>query len=131
MRAAVIGAGREPKVTSAAADVAGDVETALALSEHCPTGPAAAQTRERLRHHIRLLIAPAERYAELLPVSREKDIATSAIRFAGQVARDGGRDPAAVLRLLAKSTAHLARYTDLLPAVVHPVTAPMRPTPSD
>ncbi|MFD2119061.1 hypothetical protein ACFSNO_05255 [Streptomyces cirratus] len=57
---------------------------------------------------------PAERYADLLPESRDKDIAASTVRFARKVARDCGSDPAIALRLLAKSVAHLARNTDLL-----------------
>ncbi|MFD5425515.1 DUF6415 family natural product biosynthesis protein [Streptomyces sp. NPDC127084] len=100
--------------TSATASVAGDVETALGLADHHPSGPLAVQLRERLRGHIRNLAVPAERYAELLPESREKDIAASTVRFARKVADGCGSDPAIALRLLAKSVAHLARNTDLL-----------------
>ncbi|MFJ6047647.1 DUF6415 family natural product biosynthesis protein [Streptomyces sp. NPDC092307] len=110
----VTSAGVETPVTSAATAVAGDVETALALADHHPTGQAAVQMRQRLRGHIQSLAVPAERYADRLPESREKDIAASTIRFARNLARDGISDPAIALRLLAKSVAHLARNTDLL-----------------
>ncbi|MFE3860603.1 hypothetical protein ACFXPT_09205 [Streptomyces goshikiensis] len=107
------GPNEEASVSSAAAAVAGDVETALALADHHPTGQVAVQVRERLRSHIRTLIVPAERYADLLPECREKDIAASTVRFARNLACGGG-DPAIALRLLAKSVAHLARNADLL-----------------
>ncbi|MFF2787655.1 hypothetical protein ACFVT6_12925 [Streptomyces sp. NPDC058049] len=111
--ALVTSADEEASVSSAAA-VAGDVEIALALADHHPAGPVAVQVRERLRGHIRTLVVPAERYADLLPECREKDIAASTVRFARNLARDGGRDPAIALRLLAKSVAHLARNADLM-----------------
>ncbi|MFD9728806.1 hypothetical protein [Streptomyces sp. NPDC059072] len=112
--ATVTSAGQETAITSATAAVAGDVEAALALADHHPAGEASVRLRERLRERIRTLAAPAERYADLLPESREKDIAAGTVRFARRVARDCGSDPAIALRLLAKSVAHLARYTDLL-----------------
>ncbi|MFB6807936.1 hypothetical protein [Streptomyces sp. NPDC056387] len=109
-----ISAGQEAEVASAAVAVAKDVEAALVLADHHPVGEAAVRLRERLRGHVRTLAVPAERYADLLPESREKDIAAGTVRFAHKVARDCGRDPAIALRLLAKSVAHLARYADLL-----------------
>ncbi|MFI1651825.1 DUF6415 family natural product biosynthesis protein [Streptomyces avidinii] len=99
---------------SAAAAVAGDVETALAFAGHHPAGEVAVQVRERLRGHIRALAVPAEQYADRLPEGREKEIAASTVRFALRVSRDCGSDPAMALRLLAKSVAHLARNTDLI-----------------
>ncbi|MGW8777667.1 hypothetical protein ACWGNM_06290 [Streptomyces sp. NPDC055796] len=107
-------ADQETAITSATAAVAGDVEAALALADHQPAGEAAGRLRDRLREHIRTLAVPAERYADLLPESREKDIAAGTVRFARKVARGCGSDPAIALRLLAKSVAHLARYTDLM-----------------
>ncbi|MFD9336108.1 hypothetical protein ACFWBF_17110 [Streptomyces sp. NPDC060028] len=112
--ATVTSAGQETAITSATAAVAGDVEAALTLAAQQPAGEVAVRLRERLRGHVRSLAVPAERYADLLPESREKDIAASTVRFARKVARDCGSDPAVALRLLAKSVAHLARYTDLL-----------------
>ncbi|MEV6687414.1 hypothetical protein AB0N28_19065 [Streptomyces sp. NPDC051130] len=111
----VTSASQKTVVASAAAAVAGDVEAALTLADdHHPAGEAAVRLRERLRGHIHTLAVPAERYADLLPESREKDIAASTVRFARKVARGCGSDPAIALRLLAKSVAHLARNTDLL-----------------
>ncbi|MEV7540997.1 hypothetical protein [Streptomyces sp. NPDC089915] len=110
----VTSADQETVIASAAAAVAGDVEAALTLADHHPAGEASVRLRERLRGHIHTLAVPAERYADLLPESREKDIAASTVRFARKVARDCGSDPAIALRLLAKSVAHLARNTDLL-----------------
>ncbi|MET8751016.1 hypothetical protein ABZW32_13085 [Streptomyces sp. NPDC004667] len=112
--ATVTSADQETAITSVTAAVAGDVEAALALADHQPAGEASVRLRERLREHVRTLAVPAERYADLLPESRQKDIATATVRFARKVARDCGTDPAIALRLLAKSAAHLARYTDLL-----------------
>ncbi|MCX5585544.1 hypothetical protein [Streptomyces erythrochromogenes] len=112
--ATVIAVVQEERVVSVAAAVAGDVEAALALAGHHPTGEVAVRLRERLRGHIRTLAVPAGRYAALLPESREKDIAAGTVRFALKVARDCGSDPARALRLLAKSVAHLARNADLL-----------------
>ncbi|MBW5481136.1 DUF6415 family natural product biosynthesis protein [Streptomyces bambusae] len=110
--AAISSAAASP--TSATASVAGDVEAALSLADHHPAGQVAVQLRERLRGHIQTLAVPAERYADLLPESREKDIAANTVRFALKVAGGCGSDPAIALRLLAKSVAHLARNTDLL-----------------
>ncbi|MFI8100230.1 MULTISPECIES: hypothetical protein [unclassified Streptomyces] len=112
--ATVTSAGQETAITSATAAVAGDVEAALALADHQPAGEAAVRLRDRLREHVHTLAVPAERYADLLPESREKDIAAGTVRFARKVTRDCGSDPAIALRLLAKSVAYLARYTDLL-----------------
>ncbi|MFH8642680.1 hypothetical protein [Streptomyces goshikiensis] len=112
--ATVTAATEKATAVSAAAAVAGDVETALVLAGHHPAGEVAVQVRERLRDHIRVLAVPAERYAGRLPEGREKDIAASTVRFALKVARDCGSDPAVALRLLAKSVAHLARNTDLI-----------------
>ncbi|GAA1572756.1 hypothetical protein [Streptomyces globosus] len=112
--ATVTSGDQETAITSATAAVAGDVEAALSLADHQPAGEASVRLRERLREHVRTLAAPAERYADLLPESRQKDIAAATVRFARKVARDCGSDPAIALRLLAKSAAHLARYTDLL-----------------
>ncbi|MFK0049883.1 hypothetical protein ACIQU4_38405 [Streptomyces sp. NPDC090741] len=110
----VASANQKTVIASAAAAVAGDVEAALALAGHHPAGEAAVRLRERLREHVHTLAVPAGRYADLLPESRQKDIAAGTVRFARKVARDCGSDPAIALRLLAKSVAHLARNTDLL-----------------
>ncbi|RPK36346.1 hypothetical protein EES37_27110 [Streptomyces sp. ADI91-18] len=110
----VTSANQKTVIASAAAAVAGDVEAALTLADHHPAGEAAVRLRERLRGHVHTLAVPAERYAALLPESRDKDIAAGTVRFARKVARDCGSDPAIALRLLAKSVAHLARNTDLL-----------------
>ncbi|MYW48788.1 hypothetical protein [Streptomyces sp. SID161] len=110
----VTSANQKTVIASAAAAVAGDVEAALTLADHHPAGEAAVRLWERLREHVHTLAVPAERYAALLPESRDKDIAAGTVRFARNFARDCGSDPAIALRLLAKSVAHLARNTDLL-----------------
>ncbi|MFJ9940609.1 hypothetical protein [Streptomyces erythrochromogenes] len=122
--APVTPASEDAPSTSSAVSVAGDVETALALANHCPAGQAAVRLRVRLRGHIQTLAVPADRYAGLLPESREKDIVMNAVRFARKVAGGCGSDPAISLRLLAKSAAHLARYADLLRSAPKPLPAP-------
>ncbi|MEU5436398.1 DUF6415 family natural product biosynthesis protein [Streptomyces sp. NPDC020719] len=99
-----------------------DIEIAIALATHAPTGEAASRVRERLRGYITLLAAPAERQARRMEQSRERDVATGTIRYARSLATSGG-DPAATLRLLAKRVQHLLRYAaDAIPA------QPMKPT---
>ncbi|MFC5721401.1 DUF6415 family natural product biosynthesis protein [Streptomyces gamaensis] len=92
-------------------DMAGDSALALALASGRPTGEAADALRRRLRQYIGLLAGPAERYANALEDSRAKDIAQNTVRHARAVAQDPVHDPAASLRLLAKSVDLLLRYS--------------------
>ncbi|MHC0431527.1 DUF6415 family natural product biosynthesis protein [Streptomyces sp. O3] len=90
-----------------------DVASALILARHRPTGELADQLRSRLRSRIRHVIEPATRYAEGLPDGRSRDIATDTVRYARRLSTSSGsefRDPAAELRLLAKSLEILSRY---------------------
>ncbi|WP_156727319.1 hypothetical protein [Streptomyces apocyni] len=88
-----------------------DVASALILAEHRPTGEPANQLRTRLRSRIRHVIEPAARYAEAMPDGRARDIATDTVRYARRLStRTEFRDPAAELRLLAKSLETLSRY---------------------
>ncbi|WP_344076196.1 DUF6415 family natural product biosynthesis protein [Streptomyces crystallinus] len=86
-----------------------DIEIAMALAAHAPTGDAAAQVRERLRGYIRQLAGPAESRVWRMAPSRERDVAASTFRHARALAGSGG-DPAATLRLCAKAVQHLLRY---------------------
>ncbi|MFC0842645.1 DUF6415 family natural product biosynthesis protein [Streptomyces noboritoensis] len=93
-----------------------DIEIAMALATHAPNGEAASRVRERLRGYIALLAAPAESQVRRMEQSRERDVATGTVRHARSLAGSGG-DPAATLRLLAKSVQQLLRYAaDEIPA---------------
>lgn len=101
----------EPKATvSSPHDMAMDIRLALDLARGRPTGEAADALRVRLRTYIAALAEPADTYAASLADSRARDIATNTVRHARAVAQDPVQDPAANLRLLAKSVDCLARY---------------------
>ncbi|PCG83997.1 hypothetical protein CIB93_21480 [Streptomyces sp. WZ.A104] len=98
------------KTQFTSADVVADVSLALALAQTRPTGEAADSLRQRLRGYIGVLADPADTYADGLGDSRAKDIAVNTVRHARAVALDPVTDPAANMRLLAKSTDSLFRY---------------------
>ncbi|MGW7367909.1 hypothetical protein ACWGI8_31930 [Streptomyces sp. NPDC054841] len=94
-----------------AQDIAQDSALAMTLASYATsTGPAADELRKGLRSYIGLLADPAQAYADALEEGRAKDIAQSTVRHARTVAQSQGTDPAATLRLLAKSTDLLLRY---------------------
>ncbi|MET9428166.1 DUF6415 family natural product biosynthesis protein [Streptomyces sp. NPDC003036] len=103
-------ASRLPQMPISPAAVASDVRLALDLANGRPTGEAADAVRARLRGYIAVLADPADVYAAGLADTRARDIATNTIRHARAVAEDPVHDPAANLRLLAKSVDHLFRY---------------------
>ncbi|MEU3075108.1 DUF6415 family natural product biosynthesis protein [Streptomyces laurentii] len=115
-------------------DMSRDVELALALAQGRPTGPAADEVRKRLRIYLRLLVDPAEEYAKHLADSRARDIATATVGHARGLLRDQHGDPAAILRLLAKSVSWLMRYvfqTQRQRSTGHsPHTGPAQATPA-
>ncbi|MFI1177554.1 DUF6415 family natural product biosynthesis protein [Streptomyces melanogenes] len=103
-----------------------DIEIAMALAVHAPAGEAAARVRQRLHGYIELLAGPAESQVQQMAPSRGRDVAEGTVRHARGLTRPGpGGDPAATLRLLAKSTQHLMRYTaDVNPAQPQAGTGP-------
>lgn len=92
--------------------MAADVRLALDMANGRSTGEAADVVRVRLRAYIAVLADPADAYAAGLTDLRARDIATSTVRHARAVAQDAVHDPAANLRLLAKSVDHLSRYAN-------------------
>lgn len=100
---------REASITT---DMARDSALALTLATHgTATGPTADELRRRLRGYIGLLADPAQEYADALSDGRARNIAQHTVQHARAVAEDEGQDPAASLRLLAKSVELLMRYT--------------------
>ncbi|WP_236245544.1 DUF6415 family natural product biosynthesis protein [Streptomyces sp. CC210A] len=93
------------------ADMRSDSELALVLAEGRATGPTADALRNRLRQHLQDLAGPAEIYAARLEDSRARDIVEDTIRHARALAQDSGGDPVVMLRLLAKATTFLLRYS--------------------
>ncbi|WP_369384130.1 DUF6415 family natural product biosynthesis protein [Streptomyces sp. cg36] len=107
-----------------------DIEIAMALAVHAPAGEAARRVRQRLRGYITVLAVPAESRVRRMAASRERDVAAGTVRHARSLATSGG-DPAATLRLLAKSVQHLLRYaTDPIPAQPSGASGPGKDTPA-
>lgn len=90
--------------------VVSDVATALRLSTAAPVGAVAEAVRGRLREHIRTHADQADQYAHSLPEGRARDVAIETVRHARTLVPQGGKDPAASLRLLAKGADYLSRY---------------------
>ncbi|MFD9823148.1 DUF6415 family natural product biosynthesis protein [Streptomyces violascens] len=99
------------RATPTAIDMRRDIEIAMALAANCPNGAVANAVRCRLQDYITGLVEPAEAYLNVLKTeTRERDIAEGTIRHARNLTRVSSGDPAARLRLLAKSVDHLLQY---------------------
>jgi hypothetical protein len=99
-------------------DVRRDIDLALALAASRPSGPTVEALRARLKNYIEALADPAAEYAKGLADQRAREIAEATVRQSRKLARGTGgevRDPAATLRLLAKSVDHLSRYAQSAP----------------
>ncbi|MGW0734454.1 hypothetical protein [Streptomyces sp. NPDC002851] len=90
-----------------------DVASALNLARYAPASEPAAHLRARLRDRLGQFIDPATRYADGLPDCRARDVATDTVRHARRLRTSTELfDPAAELRLLAKSLEILSSYAD-------------------
>ncbi|MFG2144148.1 hypothetical protein ACGFRG_08100 [Streptomyces sp. NPDC048696] len=101
-----------PHAAPTVVDLRREVDLALTLSAHCPTSVQAVAVRGRLRNYIVGLEDQADQHAQHLEEGRAKDVAVATVRHAKDLARSTstGGDPAATLRLLAKSVEILTRY---------------------